>query len=166
MYRSLLSRYEQEKRWAWGVSDIAYAWKRSFETPHIPVMKKISKILFIMKIHLLWPTSFFILTVFATVTPLINPVFKRSVMGFILPQVSGIILTTASSMLIVYTILDIKIRQRLNIQTKPLNFIFLALQWYILPFVSFFLSALPALDAHTRMLLGKKLVYKVTEKSK
>lgn len=166
MYRSLLSRYEQEKRWAWGVSDIAYAWKRSFETPHIPVMKKISKILFIMKIHLLWPTSFFILTVFATVTPLINPVFKRSVMGFILPQVSGIILTTASSMLIVYTILDIKIRQRLNIKTKPLNFIFLALQWYILPFVSFFLSALPALDAHTRMLLGKKLVYKVTEKSK
>ncbi|MEI6326922.1 MAG: glycosyltransferase family 2 protein [Candidatus Roizmanbacteria bacterium] len=164
MYRSLLSRYEQEKRWAWGVSDIAYAWKRSFETPHIPVMKKVSKILFILKIHLLWPTSFFILTVFATITPLINPLFKRSVMGFILPQVSGIILTTASSMLIIYTILDIKIRQRLNIQTKPLNFIFLALQWYILPFVSFFLSALPALDAHTRMLLGKKLVYKVTEK--
>ncbi len=166
MYRSLLSRYEQEKRWAWGVSDIAYAWKRSFETPHIPLLKKIQKIFFIFKIHLLWPTSFFILTVFATVTPLINPIFKRSVMGFILPQVSGLILTTASSMLIVYTILDIKIRHRLNIQTKPLNFIFLALQWYILPLVSFFLSALPALDAHTRMLLGKKLVYKVTEKNK
>jgi hypothetical protein len=30
--------------------------------------------------------------------------------------------------------------------------------------VSFFLNALPGLDAHTRMLLGKRLEYRVTEK--
>jgi tetratricopeptide (TPR) repeat protein len=114
--------------------------------------------------HLLWPTSFFILTIFATVTPIINPVFKRTVMGFILPQISGLILTLGSSMLIVYTIVDILIRNKLDIKTKPQNIIILALQWYVLPIVSFFLSSVPALDAHTRLLFGKKLVYKVTEK--
>lgn len=165
IFKTFVNRYEQEKRWAWGVSDIAYAWRRSFETPELPLMPKIKMLLFITKIHLMWPTSFFILTVFATVTPLINPVFKRTVMGFILPQVSGLILTIASSMLIIYIFLDIAVRKRLNIHTKPLNFIFLALQWYILPLVSFFLSAVPALDAHTRLLLGKKLMYKVTEKA-
>jgi hypothetical protein len=40
----------------------------------------------------------------------------------------------------------------------------LLIQWYFLPVVSFVLSALPALDAHTRMILGKKMEYKVTEK--
>jgi hypothetical protein len=161
---TFLSRYEQEKRWAWGVSDIAYAWRRLWETPHIPLWPKISKIFFLLKNHLLWPTSFFILTVFATIVPLINPVFKRSVLGFILPQISGFILTVSSSMLIVYTLLDIHIRRRLSIETKPQSFLILAMQWYILPVVSFVLSCLPALEAHTRMLLGKKLQYKVTEK--
>ncbi len=161
---TFVNRYDQERRWAWGVSDIAYTWKRMFETPHIPWLPKISKLLYIAKIHLLWPTSFFILTVFATITPLVNPEFKRTVMGFILPQVSGFILTVASSMLIVYTIIDIKVRSRLQIKTSPWNVVFLILQWYILPIISFVLSAVPAIDAHTRLLLGKKLIYKVTDK--
>jgi len=91
-------------------------------------------------------------------------VFKRTVMGFILPQISGLLLTLGSSMLIIYTIIDVLIRGKLDIKTKPHNLILLALQWYILPIVSLLLSAIPALEAHTRLLLGKKIVYKVTEK--
>lgn len=165
MKNTFLNRYEQEKRWAWGVSDVAYAWNRMWETPEIPFSDKFGKFFFLLRSHLLWPTSFFILTVFATITPIINPVFKRSVLGFILPQVSGLILTISSLMLVIYTILDIWVRKRLSIETKPHNFIILVMQWYILPIVSFFLSSIPALDAHTRMLFGKKIVYKVTEKS-
>ncbi|MBI3955623.1 hypothetical protein HY339_00005, partial [Candidatus Gottesmanbacteria bacterium] len=41
---------------------------------------------------------------------------------------------------------------------------FLYLQWLTLPIVSFFLAALPGLDAHTRLMLGKRLEYRVTEK--
>jgi len=162
--KTFLSRYEQEKRWAWGVSDIAYSWSRLWQTPHIPFVPKLKKIMFLLHNHILWPTSFFILTIFATVTPLINPVFKRSVMGFILPQISGLILTLGSSMLVVYTIVDIRVRKRLLIHTKPQHILFLIIQWYILPVVSFTLSCVPALDAHTRLLLGKKMEYKVTEK--
>jgi len=164
MARTFMSRYEQEKRWAWGVSDIAYAWSRLWDTPHISFWPKVKKILFLLINHLLWPTSFFILTIFATITPIINPVFKRTVMGFILPQISGLLLTLGSSMLIIYTIIDVLIRGKLDIKTKPHNLILLALQWYILPIVSLLLSAIPALEAHTRLLLGKKIVYKVTEK--
>ncbi len=164
MAKTFVSRYEQEKRWAWGVSDIAYAWSKLWTTPHIPFFPKLRKIVFLGINHMLWPTSFFILTVFATVTPIINPVFKRTVLGFILPQISGLILTLGSSMLIIYTILDILVRNKLDIKTRPHNIIILVLQWYILPIVSLLLSAIPALDAHTRLLLGKKLVYKVTEK--
>ncbi len=165
MKNTFLNRYEQEKRWAWGVSDVAYAWSRMWETPHIPFLVKFNKFYFLFRSHILWPTSFFILTIFATITPIINPIFKRSVLGFILPQVSGLILTVSSTMLIVYTILDIWVRRRFSIETRPHNILLLIMQWSILPIVSFFLSSVPALDAHTRMLLGKKIVYKVTEKS-
>lgn len=162
--KTLFNRYEQEKRWAWGVSDIAYAWKKMFTTPHVPFRHKLKKIAYLTETHLFWPTSFFVLTISASIPPLINPIFKKTVLGFILPQLSGIILTAASLMLILYAYLDIQLRKKVNIKTKTINVPFLLIQWYLLPIVSFVLSSLPALEAHTRLLLGKKITYKVTEK--
>lgn len=164
LIKTLMNRYEQEKRWAWGVSDIGYALKQSFSSPHIGAWTKVNKISNLVETHLLWPTSFFILTISAFIPPLINPAFKRTVLGFLLPQLSSIILTLSTSFLIVYTYLDVKLRNRLDQKTKYYVLPFLLIQWYLLPIVSFVLSALPALDAHTRMIIGKKLEYKVTEK--
>lgn len=163
-FRTFVTRYEQEKRWAWGVTDIGYALKKYFVTPHIKPLPKIKKILYLVENHLLWPTSFFLLTVSASIPPIINPVFKRTVLGFLLPQLSGLILTLSTSMIIVYIYLDVKLRQKINIGTRLINFPFILIQWYFLPFISFLLSSLPALESHTRMIIGKKIEYKVTEK--
>ncbi len=162
--KTLLNRYDQERRWAWGVTDVAYIWKKFFTSKEIPYSIKLRKLLYLAETHLLWPTSFFILTISASIPPLINPLFKRTVLGFILPQASGLILTLASIMLLLYIYLDFQIRNKMNIKTKIINVPFLLIQWYLLPLVSFVLSSLPALDAHTRLILGKKITYKVTEK--
>lgn len=162
--KTFLNRYEQEKRWAWGVTDVAYAWTKLHNTPHIPLWSKLKRLFYLAENHLFWPTSFFILTVSASIPPLINPVFKRTVLGFLLPQLSGLILTLASVLLVLYIYLDIKLRERLKIDTKMLYLPLLFVQWFLLPIVSFFLSSLPALEAHTRLLLRKKITYKVTEK--
>lgn len=162
--KTLANRYEQEKRWAWGVTDVGYVLKKFFLTPHIDARQKLKKIIFIAETHLFWPVSFFILTISASIPPLINPSFKRTVLGLILPKLSALILTISSAMLILYIYLDIKLRQKVNVKTSVTSLPLLIVQWYLLPVVSFFFSSLPALDAHTRILLGKKLKYKVTEK--
>ena len=162
--KTLANRYEQEKRWAWGVTDVGYVLKKFFQTPNIDFWTKFKKIAFIIETHLFWPTSFFILTISASLPPLINPSFRRTVLGLLLPKLSALILTLSSGMLILYIYLDIKLRQKVNMKTSFSNLPLLIVQWYLLPVVSFFFSSLPALDAHTRILLGKKLEYKVTEK--
>lgn len=162
--KTFLNRYDQEKRWAWGVTDVAYTWKHFFTTPHIPAWAKFKKIFSLAETHLLWPTSFFILTVSASIPPLINPAFKRTVLGYLLPELAGLILTFSSALLIVYIYLDISVRSRLKIKNKILFLPLLFVQWYFLPIISFILSSLPALEAHTRLLIGKKITYKVTEK--
>lgn len=164
IFKTFQSRYEQEKRWAWGVSDIGYALRRSISTPHVSFKTKFKKILFLSKNHLLWPVSFFILTVSASIPPLINPAFKNTVLGFILPQLSGFILTVSSSMILVYVYIDIQIRKKMKVDTTIASLPLMIIQWYFLPFISFFLSALPALESHTRIILKKNITYKVTEK--
>jgi len=162
--KTFVNRYDQERRWAWGVTDIGYSLKKLFVTPHIRMMPKLTKLFYLIENHLLWPTSFFILTISASIPPLINPAFKRTVLGFLLPQLSGLILTLSTSMILIYILLDIKLRQKINVQTRLINLPFIFIQWYFLPFISFFLSSLPALESHTRMITGKKIEYKVTEK--
>lgn len=162
--KTLANRYEQEKRWAWGASDIGYVLKHFFLAKHIRTSVKLRKILFLVETHLLWPVSFFILTLSAFVPPLVNPIFKRTVLGFLLPKLSSFLLTLSTSALFIYIYLDIKLRKRLAQDTPLKSLPLLLIQWYMLPVVSFLLSSLPALDAHTRIILGKKLKYKVTEK--
>jgi hypothetical protein len=38
------------------------------------------------------------------------------------------------------------------------------LEFFLMPIAGFFFNALPGLDAHTRLMLGKYIEYKVTEK--
>ena len=164
VFKTFKSRYEQEKRWAWGVSDIGYALRKSLNTPFIPFKVKFKKVLFLAKNHLLWPISFFILTISASIPALINPAFKNTVLGFLLPQLSGLILTISSSMILVYVYIDIHIRKKMNVDTTIASLPLMIIQWYFLPVISFFLSALPALESHTRIILKKNISYKVTEK--
>jgi hypothetical protein len=127
-------------------------------------MSKLKKILFLAKNHLLWPISFFVLTISASIPPLINPNFKYTVLGFILPQLSGIILTVSTSTLIIYIFLDIQLRKKMHVDTHFTAIPMIIVQWYFLPVISFLLSALPALESHTRLILRKNITYKVTEK--
>ena len=164
MRKTFANRYEQEKRWAWGVTDISYFWNNMFISPHIPWKVKLRRFSYLVETHLLWPVSFFLLTVSGWIPPIINPTFKRTVLGFLLPRLTGFLLTLATTMLLLYTHLDIKLRNKLKQKTHMFSFHLILVQWYLLPIVSFVLSALPALDAHTRLLFGKKIEYKVTEK--
>jgi len=161
---TIKSRYEQEKRWAWGITDIPYALSKFFTTPNIPFMPKIFRILYICENHLFWPTSFFLLTLGAYIVTLVNPDFSRTALGHNLPQLSGLILTLTTLFLLVLIVIDAKSRPKrpasFSIAKTPL----LLFQWILLPVVSFLLSSLPALEAHTRLLLGKRIEYRVTEK--
>ena len=163
-WNTFRNRYEQEKRRAWGVSDIPYAIVRCFDTPHIKPIVKIRKLWFLVEHHLFWPSSFFILTLSAYIPPLINPMFKRTVMGFLLPKLSSFILTVSSLLLIFILYFDHKMREKVKIKTELKRMPLLFIQWYLLPIISFVFSSLPALDAHVRLLLGKKIEYKVTDK--
>ncbi|MDP2860264.1 MAG: glycosyltransferase family 2 protein [bacterium] len=164
-WQALRSRYLQERRWAWGVTDVPYAIKKFFTTPNIPVSGKIIRLLRLLEHHVSWPVSFFILTVSASIPPLVNPYFKQTVLGQNLPRLSSFILTISTVFLALVILVDIKLHPR-----RPAGFSLwktpiLILQWLLMPVVSFFLSAVPALDAHARLMIGKRLEYKVTEKT-
>ena len=164
LLKAFKSRYEQEKRWAWGVTDASYVLYKLLTTPQIPFLPKFFRVIHVLETHLFWPTAFFLVTLGASIPALINPVFGRTTLGYNLPRMSGFILTIATIFLIVLVIIDAKSHPKRPASFSVAKTPLLLFQWVLLPVVSFLFSSLPALEAHTRLLLGKRLEYKVTEK--
>lgn len=163
-WRTMVNQYEQHKRWAWGVSDVPRVIKNYFIHPEIPFWDKTFRLATLLEQHLVWPTNWFILTLGSTIPPLLNPRFAKTVLGYSLAGISSTILTICAVFLLVIIFLDLKIKPPRPKEFAAWKIPILYLQWVTLPVVSFFLSALPGLDAHTRLMLGKRLEYRVTEK--
>lgn len=163
-FRTMVNQYEQSKRWAWGVSDLPFVIRGVFLHKEIPLFDRLRRLLLLLEQHIFWPANWFILTIGSAIPPLINPAFGRTVLGHNLSRVSSGILTLSALFLVVVLIVDWRIKPPRPKEYAAWKLPFLYLQWLTLPIVSFFLSALPGLDAHTRLMIGKKLEYRVTEK--
>jgi cellulose synthase/poly-beta-1,6-N-acetylglucosamine synthase-like glycosyltransferase len=162
-FKAFKAQYFQYQRWAWGVSDDPYVIKNYFLSD-IPFWTKTLRLLNLMREHFLWPVNWFIITLGISVPVLLNPTFARTVIGYTLPGISSFILTLSLSFLIVMIFIESRHRPPAPEGYATWKKVLSPLEFALLPIVGFFLGALPGLDAHTRLMLGKYLEYKVTEK--
>ena len=138
--------------------------QNAFIHNEIPAGDRMRRTLNLLEQHVFWPSNWFILTIGSVLPPLVNQAFSRTVLGHNLSQLSSGILTLSLIFLLIIIILDWRTKPPRPKEFTSWKLPFLYLQWITVPIVSFFLSALPGLDAHTRMILGKRLEYRVTEK--
>lgn len=163
-FKTVVNQYQQAKRWAWGVSDVPFVIRGMLLHPEISLVDRARRLFSLLEHHIFWPANWFLLTLGGIIPPLVNPMFARTIFGFKLAQISSSILTFSTVFLLVVFYIDWKLKPPRPNEVKNWTLPFLYLQWFALPVISFFLSALPGLDAHTRLLLGKRLEYRVTEK--
>jgi len=161
---TMINQYEQIKRWAWGVSDDAYIIKQWVLAEHTPFWDKTIRVLKTIEDHFLWPVNWFAVTIGAMLPPLLNQEFNRTILGKTLPQVSSALLTISLFSLCILFIIDARSRPPRPGKSSLIQKIMQPLEFILLPVIGFFFSALPGLDAHTRLMLGKYIEYRVTEK--
>ncbi len=163
-FKSIKNQYEQMKRWAWGVSDDPWIIKNYFLTPGVPFWEKTMRLIYVLQAHILWPVHFFIITIGLTLPTLLNPRFSRTTLGYMVPKLSSIILTIALVFLVVMLLLD-KIYKPKRPKEYPIwRALLFPLEFILMPISGFLFSALPGIDAHTRLMMGKYLEYRATEK--
>lgn len=162
-FKSLKSKYQQEQRWSWGVSDDPLFIKWWFTVPNVPFFRKTIMLFNVLLDHFLWPVNWFVITIAANIVTFLNPAFSRTTLGHNLPSLAGLILTACLIATLAMIFIDWQNRPKSQSSSKIRRFLF-PLEFVFLPIVGFFLSTLPALISHTRLMLGKRSEYKVTEK--
>ena len=117
-----------------------------------------------MEDHFLWPVNWFAITLGATIPVLLNPAFAQTVMGQNLPRIAMVILSVTWIFLAIILFIDFRQRPKRDVHASFFKKIIMPFEFVMMPVVTFLFTALPGIDAHTRLMLGKYLEYKVTQK--
>lgn len=162
-------QYLQKRRWAWGCSDIPYVLHRMWGNAKLPFWDKWLQFGRLLEGHFSWASTSIILAFFSWLPPLLNPEFTSLAVAHIFPNLYGRILT-ASLLGLVFTLYI----SMILLPPKPKNLSHIKSSWslffewisapIVLPLSNIFFSAIPAIDSQTRLMLGKYLEFRVTEK--
>jgi hypothetical protein len=156
--------YQQIRRWAWGVSDIPYLALRTLRARHIPWHMRVARVGWYVEEHLVWPSHWFLLTLGGLLPPLLNPVYFSTAAGLWQSGMFSRLLGYCLPSLILAIGADLFLKWRSHGEHSLPSLLMGMLGFALLPFTGLALVALPALDAHTRLLFGRSLAYQVTEK--
>lgn len=163
-WKTIKNQYEQYRRWAWGASDDSWIIKNYLIDKRIPFWDKTTRLGFALWAHFMWPVNWFIITIGLTLPTLINPDFGRTALGYMVPKLSSIILTISLLSFVILFFIDNIYKPKEPEGVSIWKKMFMPFEFILMPIAGFFFSALPGLDAHTRLMLGKYIEYKVTEK--
>jgi hypothetical protein len=164
-WRSMAEQYLQARRWAWGVTDIPYVIENAIAHPEIGFWSRFWRVTNLFGEHINWAIAPFVVMFGATVPLLINPAFAETTLGQNLPLFASAMLTAALVSLLVLVVVEQRIVPPRPSEWGPFQRLMSYVQWIGLPLVGIFFSNLPALDAQTRLLTGRYLEYRVTEKA-
>lgn len=158
-------QYLQLRRWAWGISDFPYVVINAMRNKRIKTSDKLLQIGRLFEGHFSWATAPVILTFVAWLPLFLNRRFSEQLLAHELPVIASRILTLA--MLGIFTTILISL---LSLPPKPARyrrtrFIGMIAQWVLLPFTAIFFSSFAAIDAQTRLMFGRYLDFRVTEKA-
>lgn len=165
IWRTLINVYKQQRRWAYGVGDIPYFLFGFVKNKKIPLRKKIALGFELIEGHFSWATaSLFIFLLGWLPLMLGGPAFSQTLISYNLPKITSRILTVTMLGLIVSAYFGLLLLPRQLEKNSRFRYLLFAIGWLLIPIITVFFTALPALDAQTRWMLGKYMGFWPTEK--
>lgn len=165
VWDSIKNHYKQKRRWAWGITDFPYVVTQSMKHKEIPLFERLLQIFRLISGHVSWASSSFILA-FAWIPLSFNKHFQDTVLAHNISAYSSQMLQLAWIGVLINIWLSM-----LVMPPRPKNYSFIknismVLQWILGPIYTVVLSALPALEAQTRLVLNKPISWYITPKSR
>ena len=161
---TLIAHYRQARRWAWGVSDVPYVLWHGVRASRVPWWLRVLRVGHYVKEHLLWPSHWFILFGGLKLVPIAAPEYALTREFEQLSAASAAAFSVCLFCLPIIILIDWEARARYAPHAAPPEAWPWLLYWLVVPLVGFIASVLPAVEAHLRLLLGRRLEYQVTEK--
>lgn len=165
-FGSLVNLYKQQRRWAWGVEHFPYLVVNFLKKTSIPLGKRLSTLWVLAEGMYTWATAPILIFVLGWLPLAVarhgarqEAVFQNA------PHTLEVIMTFAMLGVFASAVLSLPLLPTRPSHKQPALHLVMLLQWLLLPFTFIIFGALPALEAQTRLFLGKRLGFWVTPKT-
>lgn len=167
IWPTVVKQYKQKRRWAWGVENFPYVMMGFMHNNRIPLFTKIRRGLNILESHYTWAVWAVIVTFIAWL-PIIfgGGLFRQTAIGYNLPSLSTALFRVSLVTLFVCMLMTLRLLPPRPKDVKPQKKLVMITQWLLSPLVVATMSSTPAIDAQTRLMLGKYMHFQVTEKKR
>lgn len=164
-WRTVRNIYKQHRRWTYGVENFVYVTYHFTQHKGIPLRKRIT--ICLQQAEGYWslvtnPIMLFVLG-WAPIF-LGTEEFHETVLSYNLPIIVRDLLVLAMFGLVVSSIISLTLLPRRPKEKSRLIYLVLALQWILVPVTMVVFSAIPGLDAQTRLMFGRYMGFWVTPK--
>jgi len=157
--------YRQQRRWAWGVENFPYVVFGFIKNKKIKTRTKLYYIFNMIEGYWSWSTNALMIFALGWLPIFLGGrEFNSLVLAYNLPTITRTIMTFAMIGLITSAIISMKLLPPRPPHYGKLRTASMALQWILVPFTIIFFGSFPALEAQTRLMLGKYLGFWITPK--
>ena len=166
-WRSLVNLYKQQRRWAWGVENTPFMIWNFWDNKKIAFKQKFRYIFNQFEGMYSWATAPILILIFGRLPLWLSAKqIKTSVIAQNAPFIMERLMQIAMFGLILSMILYVLLLPKRPDRQPKAKFIIMILQWLLLPISMIVVGSFPAIDAQTRLMLGKYLGFWVTEKER
>ena len=160
---SLKALYKQQRRWAWGVEHLAYMVPRFFRDKQMPFRIKLKYTFNHIEGMYTWATAPLLIFVLGYL-PFWVSADEVSVLVHATPFTLEWVMRFASLGVFASALLSFAFLPPRPKRVQRGKWAIMFLQWLLLPVTFIFFGSLPAIDAQTRLALGRYLGFNVTQK--
>jgi hypothetical protein len=163
--KTVINQYKQQRRWAWGCSDIPFLLFGFLKVKEIPFFTKLKKAFFAIEGFWSWATCALLLAILGWL-PLIfgGQTFNATIFAYNLPRITQLLMTFAMVGLLIGGAISFTILPPKPKSVSSLKYFIFVFQWIFLPLTLIIFGSFPALDAQIHLMVGKYMGFWPTEK--
>lgn len=165
-WQTLLNQYKQKRRWAYNVEYYPHLIPQLLKLK-APLWDKLYKLFQYVEGNFNWATASIMISTLGWLPLMIGgPEFKNSVEALNLPLFTKTLMNVALFFLIFSVYINMVLLPPRPAKYGISKSVMMYLQWFLVPLASVIFGSLPAVEAQTRLMLGKYLEFWVTPKAR
>ena len=164
-WTTLKNQYLQKRRWAYGVEHLPYIVSETIRNKKISRLDVTVKVSRLIEGAYTWATATFYLMFVGWLPSIFSATYRDTVLAHNFPIISRVILSSAWILLLISIYISLSFLPPRPPGFRRRKYVEMAADWLIMPISAIFFSSFPALEAQTRLMLGRYLGFWVTPKA-
>jgi len=161
---TLKNQYQQRLRWAYGAEHFPYVVQSSIAHHEIYWFDRLIKVYRLFEANFSWATASIFLAFVGWIPLILNREFSQTVFGHNVPIFASRILSLTWIGLAISAIIALRLLPPRPAGVKRTASWIMVLQWILAPVSALIFGSIPAIDAQTRLMLGRPFGFWTTAK--